>query len=181
MFNSELRESHHGIKLQHLNLLTKLGIMKTSLRRLHPKDFDAVLLEEWTRQGRVYIDMPQVKNTNAWKREVLDYVRAIRDFATEMWTEDIDQVWQMIVDAECFNECLVMKRGLHAGHMNRYVVTNLVCRMQNMGVYRKDVSMLTLHLQLEGTNKKNKFYTSSGNYYIGGEAKALLKKLFSGV
>jgi len=46
-----------------------------------------------------------------------------------------------------------------------------------MGLYRSDVSMLTLHLQLEGVSKRNKYYESSGNYAIDSEARALLKQL----
>jgi hypothetical protein len=53
--------------------------------------------------------------------------------------------------------------------------------MQNAGVYRQDVSMLSLHLKLEGVEKKNKYYKSSGNYDLSREAKAFLKQLLQGV
>lgn len=176
--NSELRESPHGRKLQHLRLLTKLGQMsKTSLRRLNPKEFDAALLQKLTREGRVYVDVPRVSDKGAYKREVLDYVQAIEDFVADGWRDQIAEVWYAIVDAACFRNTLTMKRGAKAGHMNRYAVTNLVCRLQHMGLYRSDVSMLTLHLQLEGVSKRNKYYESSGNYTIDSEARALLKQL----
>jgi hypothetical protein len=151
--------------------------MKSSLRRLTPKEFDPVLLEKLVSEGKVYIDLSKVINKDAYKREVLDYVRAIDGYASEKWLKVIGDLWHDIVEAECFEDCLSMKRGLQAGHMNHYAVTNLVCRLQNMGVYRRDVSMLTLHLTLEQTNKRNKYYCSCGNYCLTKEARTLLKEL----
>ena len=154
---------------------------KSSLRRLSPKEFDENLLRKWTLEGRVYIDVPQVVDKNAYKREILEYVQAIDDYATETWREQIDTLWSTIVDAVCFSDSLVMKKGKQSGHMNRYTVTNLVCRMQSLGVYRKDVSMLTLHLKLEGVTEKNKYYKSSGVYELPREARMFIRELFSRV
>ena len=176
--NSELRESPLGRKLQHLRLLTNLGTMKqTGFRRLLPKEFDAALLEKLTREGRVYIAVPRVTDKDAYKREILDYVRTIDDFATDMWREEISGLWQTLVEKECFHEDLIMKKGPEAGHFNRYAVTNIVCMMQNKGIYRSDVSMLALHLRLEHTTQRNKYYKSSGNYVLNPEARFLLKLL----
>ena len=154
--------------------------MKTTssnLKRLSPKDFNATLLEELTRQGRVYVDMPRAVNDDAYKREVMDYVRRIADYATDSWQGGIDGLWEQIVESACFRDCLALKKGLRAGHMNRYTVTNIVCRLQGKGVYRRDVPMLTLHLQLEGTTKRNRYYTSCGNYDLTREAKGVLREL----
>ncbi len=151
--------------------------MKSSLRRLSPEEFNPVLLEKLVSEGKVYIDLPRVINKDAYKREVLEYVRAIDGYASEKWLDGIGDLWQEIVGAECFGDCLSMKRGLQAGHMNHYAVTNLVCWLQNMGVYRRDVPMLTLHLTLEQTDKRNKYYCSCGNYLLTPEARALLRKL----
>ena len=108
---------------------------------------------------------------------VLDYVRRIADYATDSWQGGIDGLWQQIVESACFRDCLALKKGLRAGHMNRYTVTNIVCRLQGKGVYRRDVPMLTLHLQLEGTTKRNRYYTSCGNYDLTREAKGVLREL----
>ena len=154
---------------------------RKSFKRLSPKEFDENLLRKWTLAGRVYIDVPQVVDKNAYKREILEYVQAIDDYATETWREQIDTLWSTIVDAVCFSDSLVMKKGKQSGHMNRYTVTNLVCRMQSLGVYRKDVSMLTLHLKLEGVTEKNKYYKSSGVYELPREARIFIRELFSRV
>ena len=150
---------------------------QTGLRRLSPKDFNATLIEELTRQGRVFIAPARLTDKDAYKREVLDYVRRIADYAADAWQEDIERLWQQIVDAPCFRDCLALKKGLRAGHMNRYTVTNIVCRLQGKGVYRRDVPMLTLHLKLEGTTKRNRYYTSCGNYDLTREAKGVLREL----
>ncbi len=154
---------------------------RKSFKRLSPKEFDANLLRQLTLEGRVYIDMPQVMDKNAYKREILDYVHSIDNYATEMWKGQMDAVWNTIVNATCFSDSLVMKKGKQTGHMNRYTVTNLVCRMQSLGVYRKDVSMLTLHLKLEGVTEKNKYYKSSGVYELPREARMFIRELFSRV
>ena len=175
-------ESHLGRKLQHLNLLTKLGPMtKTSLRRLSPKEFDAALLEKLTREGRVYVNLPRKINRDAHAQEILNYVQAIRDCASEPWRDKIDALWQEILDYDCLVDFLTMKRGACAGHINRYAVTLLVNRMLNCGIYRKDLSMLTLHLKLEKVERKNKYYTSCGNFTLSTDVRQVLRKLFSRV
>lgn len=154
---------------------------KTSFRRLLPKDFDAELLKQLTDEGRVYINVARDTDKDAYKKEILEYVASIAGFATDAWHEEVNNLWKTIVETECFRDCLTMKKGANAGHMNRYVVTNIICRLQNMGVYNKDVSMLTLHLSLEKTDKRNKYYQSNGNYSLNREARLLLKKLLQRV
>ena len=141
-----------------------------------PEEFDAALLEQLTKEGRVYVDYPRVINKDAYKREVLDYVQAIDEFAVEKWKGKIKRLWQTIADDVRFKDDLSMKRGPQTGHINRYAVTNIVCRLQNKGVYQQDVPMLTLHQRLEGVTRKNKYYMSCGNYLLSDDAKRLLNK-----
>lgn len=157
------------------------NVKKKNYRKLSIKEFDADLLKQLTLEGRVYIDVPQVVDKDSYKREILEYVHAIDDFATEMWKGQMDAVWNTIVNATCFGDSLVMKKGEQSGHMNRYTVTNIVCRMRNLGVYRKDVSMLALHLKLEGVSKKNTYYKSSGLYDLTKDARRFIMELFSKV
>lgn len=150
-----------------------------SLWHVLPSEFDPALFEKLVSEGRVYVDYPRVTNTDkdAYKREALEYVRAIDGFATDLWRDEVGSLWARIVGASCFEPCLSMKKGLQAGHLNRYTITNLVYRLQSLGVYRRDVPMLTLHLTLEQTDKRNKYYSSNGNYCLTKEAKALLRQL----
>ena len=145
---------------------------------MSPKDFDADTLRELTHEGRVYISNPLDEDKDAYKCEILDYVQAINEFATEDWKGRIASLWNDIVNAACLSSALVMQKGKQTGHMNRYVVTNIVNRMQSAGVYSKQVTMMTLHLKLEKTSKRNKYYLSTSNYPLSYEAKKFLKQLF---
>ena len=153
----------------------------TSFRQLTLREFDVEELKKLTREGRVYVSFPVVYDENAYKREILEYVRSISCFATDLWKADIDDLWQQIVEDTRLRDCLVMKKGASSGHMNRYTITNIVCRLQNREVYRQDVPLLTLHLRLEGTAKKNKYYLSSGNYCLKKEEKQALNSLLQRV
>lgn len=158
-----------------------MKIKTSNLKRVQPKDYDAALLEELCREGRLYVYTEPVEDVDMCRREVLDYVRRIRDFAAESWKAKIDSLWNTIVEEPCFKECLMMKNGIQRGHINRYSVTNIVCRLQNAGVYRQDVSMLELHLRLEGIGQKNKYYRCSANYDLSRDARVVLRKLLQRV
>ena len=129
----------------------------------------------------MFIACPREKDKDAYKREVLDYVRRIEEYAADAWQEVIARLWQQIVEAPCFRECLTMKNGIQAGHMNRYTVTNIVCFMRNKGVYRSSMSMMELHLRLEQTTRKNKYFKSSSSYELNHDARTLLRQLLKGV
>lgn len=154
---------------------------KSSLRRLLPEEFDAVLLKKLAEEGRVYVDMPKVVDEGAYLKDVLNYVSAIKEFASDEWKNKIDDLWQMIVEDEDFSCFLMMQKGKDAGGMNRYAVTSIVYRMKNRGIYRNDVSMLALHLRLECVNQKNKYYTSCCNYELTQSMRKRLNQLFSRV
>ena len=169
-----------SIKLQHLNHLTKPGKV-TKIKKLPVKGITAEEVLALWQEGRLYLEETKTIGEgnieDAYKREILDYVSSISCFATEIWKKNIDTLWQEIVEDARLKDCLVMKKGSSAGHMNRYTITNIVCRMQNRDVYRSDIPLLTLHLKLEGTKRKNKYYLSSGNYCLNKTAKTALNSL----
>ena len=84
---------------------------KSSLRRLLPEEFDAVLLKKLAEEGRVYVDMPKVVDEGAYLKDVLNYVSAIKDFASDEWKNKIDDLWQRIVEDEDFSCFLMMQKG----------------------------------------------------------------------
>ena len=55
-------------------------------------------MKKMTAEGRVYIDFPQVINKDTYTREILDYVQAIRDCVSDPWRDEIDDLWQEILD-----------------------------------------------------------------------------------
>ena len=171
--------------MHHLSLLTKLGKMqKTGFRNLQAEEFDADRLEQLTREGRVFIagNSGQSGHTgfSGFPGEVLGYVQAIDHLASERWREGIGALWLKLVHSRQMASYLTMRYGAQAGRMNRYAVTALVYRLLLSGVYRRDVPMLSLHLLLEGTSRKNKFYTSMGKYPLSREQEAFLRTLLRG-
>ena len=138
-------------------------------------------LEKLCHEGKLYVSLEPDIDNNAYGSEVLGYVRRINAFATEDWEGNIDNLWNAIVEAPCFKDILMMKNGVQRGHINKYSVTNIVCRLQNLGVYSLDISMLTLHLELEGIQEKNTYYKSSGNYALSREEKTVLRELLQRV
>lgn len=180
--------------MHHLSLLTKLGKMqKTGFRKLQAEEFDADRLEQLTREGRVFIAGNSGQSGNSgnsgqsghtgfsgFPGEVLGYVQAIDHLASERWREGIGALWLKLVHSRQMASYLTMRYGAQAGRMNRYAVTALVYRLLLAGVYRRDVPMLSLHLLLEGTSRKNKFYTSMGKYPLSREQEAFLRTLLRG-
>lgn len=156
--------------------------VKTSkLKRVALNDFDASLLRSYCRQGRLFVYVDTDDAADAYKCEIMEYVERIHDMASADWTDRVRPLWEAILESPCFKDCLTMKNGMQAGHMNRYMVTNLVCRLHNKGVYCQQVSMLALHLKMENTKEKNKYYRSSSNYDLTKEAKIRLRQIFQEV
>ena len=153
----------------------------SNFKRVQPKKYDAALMERMCNEGRLYIYIEPEENVYMYRREVLDYVQRINNYVTEAWRERIAPLWQAIVNEPLLEQCLVMKNGMKRGHMNKYVVTNIVCRLQNAGVYSKDASMLELHLKLEGVKKKNNYYKSCSNYELKREDRVLLHDILQRV
>lgn len=149
----------------------------SNLQRLNLRDFNPIVLEQLTAEGRVFIASTFNKESGAYLREILDYVHRIADFVADDYRGIIDDLWLHIINNEELSGELVMKRGATAGHINRYAVTSVICLMQNNDVYRKDVTMLTLHRQMEGITGRNRYYSSSGNYAITGKLKKVLKQI----
>ena len=147
-------------------------------KQVHPEDFNVKTLMAFAREGRLYVDTSKkAVSKEQVVKEVRAYVARIREFVTNNYCLSLDELWEQILNNDEFLNFMTMKNGSLVGHMNRYTVTNLVYRMQNLGVYSQDVSMLTLHLKLEKTTKRNKYYNSSGNYSLPREARAFLKEL----
>ncbi len=157
---------------------TKMKKQCEGLRRLNPKEFDAELLEKMTREGRVFVKCPRVVDKEAYKGEVLEYVRPIDEYAAEEWKGNVGGLWREIVEAECMAPLLSMKRGVRAGHVNRYGVTNIVSLMLACGVYECP-NLLELHKKMEGVGEKNSVYKCAGQYELSREQRGKVRELCS--
>ena len=107
------------------------------------------------------------------QHEAMDYVSAIHDFVAPKYLPYIKDVWQDIINDESFADSLVMHKGRTQGHLNRYVMTNIVEFMRSLDFYHCD-SLLVLHKRMERVKKKSSIYKCAGTYSLN---KAQRKKL----
>ena len=91
------------------------------------------------------------------------YVSSIDEFASPEWRPYIKDVWKSIVCDVRIASLLLMSQKRE---MNRYFVTALVYNLQVLGIYEpvEEVSMLKLHLKLEGISKRNSIFKNWEKY-----------------
>ncbi|MBR0036462.1 MAG: hypothetical protein IJP70_02350 [Bacteroidales bacterium] len=156
--------------------------MKHIFKQVRPQDFNVEALMNAAREGRLYIDVKEKEPDQSHvAEEVRAYVAPIQDYVSPEFFSKINQLWSEILASDRIREYLTMKKGTKSGHMNRYAVTNLVCFLRNKGVYRQEVSALDLHLRMEKTDRRNKYYMSNGNYYMSDAVRIGINKLLRGV
>ncbi len=136
------------------------------------------LLALW-RKGKLYWE------TKVWseeellahsRQEALRYVAAIGEFVAPEWMPCIDGLWHEIVEDVAFASGLMMQKGRDKGQLNRYLVTNIVYRLREMGIYRSE-SFLLLHKKMEGVKEKTRFYKASVMYPLNKKQRMRLREL----
>ena len=144
--------------------------MKTTLKKVPTEGITAKEVLALWRKGDLYCkaeaeEISQEQLLRRCRQETLDYVSAINCFATAEWRPHIEEIWKAIVSDDLLASRLLMKQK-HV--MNRYFVTSLVFNMQALGVYLpvEQVSMLRLHLRLEGVDVRNSVFNNCGNYPV---------------
>lgn len=160
--------------------------MRVNFEQVRPEDYDAQELMALVREGKMYLKVEVEEASKedllaACRKEVLAYVSAIDDYATEMMRPYINKVWESIVRHKAFSRSLMMQKGRNRGHMNRYFITALVVWMSNRGVYQSNVSSLRLHLKLESVKKKTSIYTSALNYAPDMNQETILRQLLKSI
>ena len=160
--------------------------MRVNFEQVCPEDFDAYELWALARKGKLYLkveaeDASKEDLLAACRQEVLAYVSAIDDYATDMMRPYINKVWESIVKHQAFSRSLMMQKGRNRGHMNRYFITALVVWMSNRGVYQSGISSLRLHQKLEGVKKKTSIYTSALNYAPSTNQETILRQLLKSI
>ncbi len=136
------------------------------------------LLALW-REGKLYREAEELSEKELLTRcqqEALRYVAAIGEYVAPEWLPRIDGLWQEIVKDVAFTSGLMMQKGRDKGQLNRYLVTNIVSHMKEMGIYRCE-SFLTLHKRLEGVTVKNRIYKASIMYHLNGRQRMRLREL----
>lgn len=138
------------------------------------------VLARWQRGELYQVEKKEVLSDDELlarcQQEALAYVAAIDEFATAEWQPHLHRLWEVIVADEFFAAEMVMKQNRR---LNKYFVTSLVCNLQVRGVYysTESVSLLKLHLTLEGITKKNSIYKNMVNYPVNVEQRKRLSTL----
>ena len=134
-----------------------------------------------SREGRLYL----IENTDdeskeellaRCQQEALTYVSAINDYVIEGLRPYIKDVWQSILTDDAFAPMLVMRKGRMQGHLNRYIITNIVFHLKALDIYQCD-NLLELHKMLEGVNSKNSIYKSAGMYSLNRVQRQRLREM----
>ena len=132
------------------------------------------------REGRLYVEVNNLVAPETLlamcQREALMYVNAIHEFVSPEYLPYIKDVWQAVISDEAFIDYLVLRKGRMKGHLNRYVVTNIVEFMRTLDFYHSD-SLLVLHKRMEGVDKKTGIYKSAGMYCLSREQRKKLREL----
>ena len=131
--------------------------MKQRLQKVRIEDFDVAALRRAAREGRLYV-VPAVECETCCEHEVLQYVSRIAEQVAPSYRECIDEVWKRIVNHPQLSSLIGSMKPF-----NKYAVTDIAIFLCNRGLYTFDKAV-TLHLQLEGIEKRNRYYTSRAYY-----------------
>lgn len=134
-----------------------------NLRKVSIDRFDADMLREAARQGRLYLAAPAEVSEEQCRTEVLRYVSRIHPCAAPPYAGRIGRLWQDIVAHPAFAGCWHIRRGKNMGQPNRSFVTAVADYLRLRGVYTATYTT-QLHFLLEGVTRKNAVYNNMAQY-----------------
>lgn len=145
------------------------------------EDFDLAVIRQAFREGRLYI-LPADKPADVVREEgiqaILSYVSRIDDCSSSLYHTHIREIWEHILRDQMLNHLFFMEKGKRRNQPNWYRVTSVVGNLRESNVYRKeDYNFMQLHLQLEGTKRKNGRYTGSTLYYLSNKELTALRRI----
>lgn len=145
------------------------------------KSFDLPVLQTAFEEGRLYIQ-PVQKSAEQMHEEgiqaILRYVSRIDDCTSSIYRSHIHQIWESILRDQLLAPLFFMEKGKCRNMPNWYRVTSVVGFLRESNVYRKDdFNFMQLHLQLEGTQRKNGRYTGSTLYYLSNRQLTALRHI----
>lgn len=140
--------------------------MKTNFVKVPARGITAEEILALWQEGKLYRreePIPYGELLARCQQEAIVYVSSIDEFVAPAWRSYIKNVWRAIVYDVRFTPFLLMKQK---HEMNRYFVTALVYNLQVLGIYEpvEEVSMLKLHLKLEGISKRNSIFKNWEKY-----------------
>lgn len=154
------------------------------LKQVRPEDFDVEMLWQLVCEGRLYIQPKVEQKSEQTNREegiqaILQYVSHIDACASEKYQPTIRQLWERILRSpELENSFFLSRYKSSRGLPNWYRVNVVMVFLLEQNVYCKDCyTAVQLHLKMEQTNKRTKYYTGMDRYLLDGKERSFLKKM----
>ena len=153
-------------------------------KQIRPNEFDMQELLLLAKEGRLYIKQitEEKSETNIRDegiRSILQYVSRIDECASEKYRPNIRKLWERILHSSELGDLFFLNRyKSNRGQPNWYRVNVVMAFLLEQNVYCKDIyTVMELHMKMEQTDKRTKFYTGMGRYLLENKERSILKKM----
>ncbi len=159
-------------------------IGKSTTEFIPVSSFDIHALKEAFQEGRLYIKQTTVIKSETTIREegicsILQYVSHIDECVSEKYLSNIRQLWEQILHSPELEDLFFLNRYKNTrGQPNWYRVNVVMVFLLEQNVYCRDTyTAMELHMKMEQTDKRTKFYTGMGRYLLENKERSILKKM----
>ena len=159
-------------------------IGKSTTEFIPVSSFDIHTLKEAFLEGRLYIKQTTEEKTKTNIREegihsILQYVSHIDECTSEKYLSNIRQLWEQILHSPELEDLFFLNRYKNTrGQPNWYRVNVVMAFLLEQNVYCKNTyTAMELHMKMEQTDKRTKFYTGMGRYLLENKERSILKKM----
>ena len=154
------------------------------LKQVRPEEFDVQILWQLVCEGRLYIREKTIEKSEETIREegihsILRYVSHIDECTSEKYQSTIHQLWEQILHSPELEDLFFLNRYKNTrGQPNWYRVNVVMVFLLEQNVYCRDTyTAMELHMKMEQTDKRTKFYTGMGRYLLENKERSILKKM----
>ena len=159
-------------------------IGKSTTEFIPVSSFDIHALKQAFQDGRLYIRPKAVEKSEETIREegihsILQYVSHIDECTSEKYLSNIRQLWEQILHSPELEDLFFLNRYKNTrGQPNWYRVNVVMVFLLEQNVYCRDTyTAMELHMKMEQTDKRTKFYTGMGRYLLENKERSILKKM----
>ena len=144
-----------------------MNVMAKHYHPVDPEKIDYQQFLELAKSGNLYFVKYPKKipvYTTEPVSQLLEYVARISPYASSNFAPWIADLWNDIVWNPRIFPKFFLKKGKDTGEITRYRVLAYVNFLFNHGVYEQRLSLTFLHLQLEGIERTNRYYSGCSKY-----------------
>ena len=159
-------------------------IGKSTTEFIPVSSFDIHALKQAFQEGRLYICPKAEEKSEETIREegihsILQYVSHIDECTSEKYLSNIRQLWEQILHSPELEDLFFLNRYKNTrGQPNWYRVNVVMAFLLEQNVYCKNTyTAMELHMKMEQTDKRTKFYTGMGRYLLENKERSILKKM----